>query len=102
MSSRTMMVIIILVILGGGIWYMQGMGTVPEPVAVPAEQVPTENPVAQEPAPTGKVDDILSSFDEEGMQEAAAVQAGDADAETVLSDGTAITGLSETYDETQL
>jgi hypothetical protein len=101
-----MILVIISVILAGGIWYMQGMGTSPQLATVPAAEQPAVNEqnsiVAQEPAPTGKADDILASFDEEGSQDAAVVEAGDANAEAVLSDGSAIIDLSQTYDETQL
>lgn len=105
MNSKAMIGVIILVLLAGGVWYMQGAKTSPAPVATaPAvvEQPPVTTTVAQEPAPTGKVDDILASLDGEQTQEAAAVTAGDADTETVLSDSTAINDLSQTYDETQL
>lgn len=105
MSSRTTLGIIVLVILAGGIWYMQGIS--PEPVTAPAAEqaVATQNNkgvATNEPAETGKVDDIMASFDSEGVGEAAAVTAGDTDADTVLSDGDAINDLSQTYDETTL
>ncbi len=105
MNSKAMIGVIILVILAGGIWYMQGATPSPAPVATaPAvvEQPPVTTTVAQEPAPTGKVDDIIASLDGEQTQEAAIITAGDASADTVLSDGTAINDLSQTYDETQL
>jgi hypothetical protein len=107
MNSKAIIAVVVLVILGGGIWYMQGTITPPAPITAPAavtEQVaPNQNnAVTQEPAPTGKVDDLLASLGDEQSQEAAAVTAGDTDAETVLSDGTAINDLSQTYDETQL
>lgn len=107
MNSKVTIAVIALVILGGGAWYLQNSATPPVPPppapAPVAEQQPVvSDTVAKEPAPTGKVDDILASLDAEQTQEGAAVTAGDTDAATALSDGAAITDLSQTYDETTL
>lgn len=107
MNSKAIIGIIVVVVLAGGVWYMQGTETppVPAPVPAPTAQEPVSeqrNIVAQAPAPTGKVGDILASLSDEDAQETAAIQAGDADAETALSDGAAINDLSQTYDETAL
>lgn len=108
MNNKAILAIAVLVVLTGGMWYMRGATTPPTPPS-PAPIVATEQPASgqnnsagTEPVATGKVDDLLASFDGEQSQEAAAVTAGDANAEAVLSDGTAINDLSQTYDETQL
>lgn len=102
MNNKAMIGVIILVVLAGGIWYMQSATPSPAPIATAPAAVEQPPVTTTEPAPTGKVDDILASLDGEQTREAAVVTAGDASADTVLSDGTAINDLSQTYDETQL
>lgn len=106
MNKNILISTIVVVLLAGGIWYMRDTKErlAMEPAAPATEQTASETTttVAQEPASTGKVDDIFSSFSDEQSAEVATTQAGDKDAETAISDGAAINDLTQTYDETAL
>lgn len=105
MNKNILISTIVVVLLAGGIWYMRDTK---ERLAMETTSPATEQTVsdtttvAQEPASTGKVDDIFSSFSDEQSAELATTQAGDKDAETAISDGAAINDLTQTYDETAL
>lgn len=103
MKNKIMISVIVLIVLAGGFWYMQSEGT--KPALVPeTENMPAQNNGANADAPvaTGKVDDLLASVDSEGSQEPDMTLAGDADAETALSDEGVISDLNQSYDETTL
>lgn len=103
MKNKIMILVIVLVVLGGGLWYMQSAGTKPA-LAPETANTPAQNNGANADAPvaTGKVDDLLASVDSEGWQESDMILAGDADAETALSDEGVISDLNQSYDETTL
>lgn len=106
MNSKVTITVIVLVLLGAGIWYMQSTSVVvPIPATVPVTEQPANNPsdiVAKVPVPTGKVDDILASLGGEQSQEATGVQTENADMDAAVSDNTVISDLSQSYDETTL
>ncbi|MBI2120503.1 MAG: hypothetical protein HYT94_02675 [Parcubacteria group bacterium] len=103
MNSKVILLIAVLVVVAGGVLYMQT--SIPEPTLAPViEQPMRENDAAKEAAPvaTGKVDDLLASLGGEDSQEADFIKTGDADAEVVLSDESVISDLNQSYDETTL
>lgn len=98
MHSKILSFIAVLVVLIGGVLYMQ----VSDPGNIPLPEYVPDTAKEAAPVATGKVDDILASLGSEDAQEESFRQTGDADAETVLSDEGVISDLNQSYDETAL